>query len=175
MSAKIEKGEEAGAKKKMVALGYQLAANENPEGVIAQVQFTGENFDEWAQAMRTALRAKKIYGFIDGSIVKPMEDDPDYEDWVSASSMVTLWILNTIEPKVRRTLGNKEDPHDLWTEIKDRFSEGNGPRIQEIKTELASCRQEGLSRIDYYGKLQILWEDLMNYDQTTKCKCGKCK
>ncbi|KAL1205544.1 hypothetical protein V5N11_003721 [Cardamine amara subsp. amara] len=64
----------------MVAPSYQLAANENPGGVIAHVQFTGENFDEWAQAMRTALRVKKKFGFINGSIVKPKEDDPDYED-----------------------------------------------------------------------------------------------
>lgn len=88
--------------------------------------------------------------------------------------MVTLWILNTIEPKFRRTLGNKEDPKELWKEIKDRFSEGNGPRIQEIKAELASCRQEGKSSIDYFGKLQVLWENLLNYDQMPTCKCGNC-
>lgn len=49
---------------KPVAPMYQLAANENPGAVIAQVQFTGDKFDEWAQAVRTALRVKKKYGFV---------------------------------------------------------------------------------------------------------------
>ncbi|CAA7057455.1 unnamed protein product [Microthlaspi erraticum] len=126
---------------KSVASIYQLATNENPGAVIAQVQFNGENFDEWAQALRSALLVKKKFGFVEGSVTKPKTDAPEYEDWVSVTSMVSLWILNTVEPKIRRTLMNKEDPHELWKEIKDRFSEGNGPRFQEIKAELAACRQ----------------------------------
>ncbi|CAA7028514.1 unnamed protein product [Microthlaspi erraticum] len=104
---------------------------------MALVQFNGDNFDEWAQAVRTALRVKKKFGFVDGSVTEPAKDAADHEDWLSAKSMVTLWILNTVDSKVRRTLANKEDPAELWKEIKERFSEGNGPRIQEIKAELA--------------------------------------
>ncbi|KAL1219887.1 Retrovirus-related Pol polyprotein from transposon TNT 1-94 [Cardamine amara subsp. amara] len=162
------------AAKKPVDPVYQLAANENHGAIIAQVQFNGDNFDEWAQAVRTALRVKKKYSFVDGTVTKPRTDETEYEDWVSASSMVSLWILNTVDPKVRRTLANKEDPQELWKEIKDRFSEGNGPRIQEIKAELAGCRQGNLSVIDYFGKLQIPWDDLTNYEQQIKCTCGAC-
>lgn len=59
---------------------YHLATTENPAAVIAQVQFNGDNFDEWAQAVRTALRVKKKYGFVDGSVKKPNEDKADHED-----------------------------------------------------------------------------------------------
>lgn len=126
---------------KVTPAAYQLASNENPGAIIAQVQFNGDNFDEWAQAVRTALRVKKKFGFVDGSVTEPNKSASEYEDWISAKSMVTLWILNTVEPKVRKTLANKEDPVELWKEIKDRFSEGNSPRIQKIKAELAFCRQ----------------------------------
>ncbi|XP_019082565.1 PREDICTED: uncharacterized protein LOC109125405 [Camelina sativa] len=77
---------------------YQLSATENPGGIIAQVQFTGDNFDEWAQAIRSALHVKKKY--VDGTVVKPKEEAPEYEDWMSVNSIVALWILNTIEPKM---------------------------------------------------------------------------
>lgn len=178
MSEHVESGEtmrnETAADVVKTNSTYQLSATENPGGIIAQVQFTGDNFDEWAQAIRSALRVKKKFGYVDGTVTKPAEDAPEYEDWMSVNSMVALWILNTIEPKVRRTLGNKDNPKDLWQEIKDRFSEGNGPRIQEIKAELANCRQQGMSLIDYFGKLQILWEDLLNYDQSPMCHCGGC-
>ncbi|KAL1203500.1 hypothetical protein V5N11_009861 [Cardamine amara subsp. amara] len=88
--------------------------------------------------------------------------------------MVALWILNIVEPKVRRNLANKEDPHELWKEIKDRFLEGNGTRIQEIKAELACLQQGGGSVIKYFGRLTKLWDDLSNYDTTVTCKCGMC-
>lgn len=153
---------------------YHLAATENPGAVIAQVQFNGDNFDEWAQAVRTALRVKKKFGFVDGSVKEPAKDATEHEDWVSAKAMVTLWILNTVDPKVRRTLANKEDPVELWKELKDRFSEGNGPRIQEIKAELAYCRQGNMTVIEYFGKLQVLWEDLTKYEKVLECKCGAC-
>lgn len=67
---------------------------------------------------------------------------------------------------------NKEDPHELWKESKDKFSEGSGPRIQQIKAELAVCRQENQSVIEYFGKLHIFWEDLTNYEPASVCRCG---
>lgn len=63
----------------------------------------------------------KKNGFVDGTVAKPKEEDPEYEDWISANSMVALWILNMVDPKVRRKLANKEEPQELWKEIKDHF------------------------------------------------------
>ncbi|KAJ8644903.1 hypothetical protein MRB53_006651 [Persea americana] len=64
---------------------------------------------------------------------------------------------------------------DLWDDIKERFSVGNGPRIQQLKSELANCRQVGLPIVTYYGKLKQIWEELANYDQNSTCQCGACK
>lgn len=50
----------------------------------------------------------------------------------------------------------------------------NGPRIQQLKTELVECKQKGLTIVTYYGKLKKLWEELVNYDQILTCKCGLC-
>ena len=127
---------------KAVSTIYQLALTENPCAIIAQVQFNGDNFDEWAQAIRMALRVKKKFGFVDGSVTAPSNDAPEYEDWISAKSMLTLRILNTVDPKVRKTLANKEDPLELWKEIKDRFSEGNGPRMQGSRLNLPFAGKE---------------------------------
>jgi len=64
---------------------------------------------------------------------------------------------------------------DLWNDIKERFSITNGPRIQQLKSDLAECRQKGLTIADYYGKLKQLWDELDNYEQPPTCKCGKCE
>lgn len=82
---------------------------------------------------------------------------------------MTLWILNTMEPKVRRILTNKEDPHEMWKEIKDILE---GSKIQKIKVELVLCRQGNQSVIDYFGKLHVLREDLTNY--VCHCRARTC-
>ena len=64
---------------------------------------------------------------------------------------------------------------DLWDDIKDRFSIGNGPHIHQLKTKLVECKQQGMTIVNYYGKLKIIWEELGNYEQNLVCRCGGCK
>ncbi|XP_071905880.1 uncharacterized protein [Coffea arabica] len=159
--------------KKLVS-PYILSLNDNPGTIITQVQLKGDNYDEWARALRTALRAKKKVGFIDGTVEQPDDDSADLEDWWTVNSMVVSWILNTIEPALRSTIAHVETAKDLWEDIQERFSVANGPRVQQIKGEIAEWKQRGLPIVTYYGKLKQLWEDLANYEQTPTCQCGKC-
>ena len=153
---------------------YILTANDNPGNIITQVQLKGDNYDEWVRAVRTALRAKKKCGFIDGTVKQPDEDSPDLEDWWTVNSMVVSWILNTIEPTLRSTITYMEIAKDLWEDIRERFSIANEPRVQQIKGELAEWKQRGLPIVTYYGRLKQLWEELANYDQIPTCQCGRC-
>ncbi|KAF7807619.1 uncharacterized protein G2W53_039780 [Senna tora] len=75
---------------------------------------------------------------------------------------------------LRSTISHYEVAQDLWKDIKDRFSVTNGPRIQQLKAELASCTQKGKPIADYYGKLKKLWDELDSVDPHPTCKCGKC-
>ena len=59
---------------------YDLNSSENPGNVIAQVQLKGDNYDEWARAMKRSLRARRKWSFIDRIIAKPKEGSSDYED-----------------------------------------------------------------------------------------------
>ncbi|KAH9779087.1 retrovirus-related pol polyprotein from transposon RE1 [Citrus sinensis] len=153
---------------------YFLSANDNPGNIITQVQLKGDNYDEWARAMRTALRAKKKFGFIDGSVIQPSDDSMTQEDWWTVNSMLISWILNTIEPTLRSTITYREVAKELWDDIKERFSAGNGPRVHQLKSELAECKQQGITVMSYYGKLKMIWEELGNYEQYPTCRCGGC-
>ncbi|KAL1213180.1 hypothetical protein V5N11_026440 [Cardamine amara subsp. amara] len=93
---------------------YQWSANENHGAIIAQVQFNGDNFDEWSQLVRMALQFKKKYGFVDGTMAKPKTDEAEYKDWVSANSMVSMWILDTVDVDTRsRTEGSTLSKYDM--------------------------------------------------------------
>ncbi|XP_073152174.1 uncharacterized protein [Henckelia pumila] len=106
---------------------YHLSANDNPGNIITQVQLGGKNYDEWARVMRTALRAKKKFGFIDA---------------------------------LRSTITYQEIAKELWDDIKERLSIGNGPLIQKLKSKLIECKQQGMAIMNYYGKLKMIWEEL---------------
>ena len=134
-------------------LSYDHNSNDNPESVITQVQLWGENYDEWARAMKNSLRARRKLGFIDRTITKLEEGSSVMEDWLTIQAMLVSWILNTIEPFLRTTMSYLETAKELWDDIKERFSVVNGPRIQQLKSDLAQCKQGGLSMVAYYKKL----------------------
>lgn len=79
--------------------------------------------------MRIALRTKRKYGFVDGSVMKPADDSPELEDWWAVNAMLVSWVFNTIEPKLRSTVTQVEEVKELWDDIKQRFSIGNEPRV----------------------------------------------
>ena len=56
---------------------YDITSLDNPGLSIIQVQLNDDNYDEWSRSFRTALRARKKFGFIDGTIKQPEEKDND--------------------------------------------------------------------------------------------------
>ncbi|KAA8523786.1 hypothetical protein F0562_010210 [Nyssa sinensis] len=173
--ADVKKDEESFGLDKKTFSPYTLNANDNPGNIVTQVQLKGENYDEWARAIQTTLRAKKKYGFIDGTVKQPADDSLELEDWWTVNSMLVSWVFNTIEPTLRSTISYMENVKDLWEDIRQRFSIGNGPRVQELRSDLANCKQDGQAIITYYGRLKTLWDVLNNYDQIPVCTCIGCR
>ena len=97
------KAEHEGGGAKKTYSPYDLNASDNPGNIITQVQLRGENYDEWARAVKISLRARRKWGFIDGTHIQPEDEAPDLEDWWTVQSMIVSWILNTIEPSLRST------------------------------------------------------------------------
>ena len=75
---------------------YDINSNDNLVCLITHVQLKGENHDEWACSLRTALRAWKKFGFVNGTIGNLDEGSSDLEAWWKNSSLLVSWIMNTI-------------------------------------------------------------------------------
>ncbi|KAH9672345.1 hypothetical protein KPL70_017686 [Citrus sinensis] len=150
IKTKDKKASGSGLGKTMMS-PYFLSASDNPGTIITQK-----------------------FGFVDGTVKPPADDSADLEDWWMVNSMLVSWIQNTIEPNLRSTVTYTEVAKLLWDDIKERFSVGNGPRVQQLKSELANCKQQGMTILNYYGKLKMLWEEFSNYEQSPACLCGNC-
>ena len=151
---------------------YTLYGSDNPGAAITSVLLNGENYNEWSSEMLNALQAKRKLGFITGTLTKPDAGSVDLENWLTVNSMIVGWIRTSIESKVRSTVTYITDAHQLWEDLKQRFSVGNTVRVHQLKAKLASCRQEGQSVLDYFGKLSALWEELQVYQPVHVCSCG---
>lgn len=50
---------------------YDLTSSDNPGTIISKPALRGSNYDEWSSSIRLALKARKKFGFADGSILEP--------------------------------------------------------------------------------------------------------
>lgn len=101
---------------------YFTPSSDVPGVNICGVELKGErNYRELAIAMMTAFRAKGKDGFLTGLITEPKTSGDDRDDWVRVNSMMVSWMMSSLDPTVKSSIGYTANVKDLWTEIKDRF------------------------------------------------------
>ncbi|KAF5462485.1 hypothetical protein F2P56_018489 [Juglans regia] len=122
---------------------YRLETSYNPGTVLVTELLTVENFSTWSRSIHRALRAKNKLGFLNGTLTKPSDPhNPLFELWERCNDMVVSWLQNSISLPLRSFVPFVDDAHLLWTELQERFSPQNGPRIYELKKTLATLTQD---------------------------------
>ncbi|VFQ85245.1 unnamed protein product [Cuscuta campestris] len=155
---------------------YELKSADTPALVITQIKLTGENYEEWARAVRIALGAKRKFGFVDGSIPLPEDGEEKAEEGWIVNAMLVSWIFNTIDGSLRNSITQIEEAAQLWNDIRERFSVANGPRVNQLKKELAGCKQNGQPIASYFGRMKSIWDELGSIEKLPACtKCRACK
>ncbi|XP_074308836.1 uncharacterized protein LOC141643537 [Silene latifolia] len=148
---------------------YFVGQNDKPGDHITDVRLDLTNFDAWSYSVRTALKDRRKYGFLNDAINEP-KPPCTLEDWEIVQSLLVSWLMNTITPEVKSLLTNYEDAKLLWDDLHERFDIIDGPRIQQIQSNLHECRQtETMSVAVYYGKLCQLWDELDKFEPIITC------
>ena len=122
---------------------------------------------------RECATAKRKIGFVNGSLNIPDEAEKplEAEMWRTANSMIVRWIRALISPVLRSAVPLTPDAYKMWTELKKHFLVGSVVRVHQLKAELALCKQEGSSVMDYFGRLSQKWEELLNCKPIPTCTC----
>jgi hypothetical protein len=78
-------------------------SNDNNDSLQSvNVQLKGENYPYWSYVMKNFLMGKDMWGYIDGTSVKPMDrkDADKYTEalktWNKNNSKVITWINNSV-------------------------------------------------------------------------------
>ncbi|KAL5574169.1 hypothetical protein UlMin_023766 [Ulmus minor] len=119
-----------------------------------------------------ALTAKNKIGFVDGTIPKPTPNDLLFSIWCRCNSMVSSWIINAISGDIADSLLYIDSAFEVWRDLHDRFNQGNGPRVFQIKKQLSSLTQGSLDINAYFTQLKILWDELKEFQPVPVCQCG---
>ncbi|KAB5524572.1 hypothetical protein DKX38_022321 [Salix brachista] len=155
---------------------FRIENGDNPAAALVSELLTTDNYVSWSRAISRALRAKNKIGFVTGTLPNPTDvSDPLFEAWERCNDLVVSWLQNSVSPSVKSSLVLVDDSRVLWLELRDRFTHQNGPRIFQLKRDLASLSQNQDNISTYFGHLKILWDELAIYDPLPDCSCGKLK
>jgi hypothetical protein len=152
-----------------------LHHSDTPGLTLVSTLLNGRNYGEWCRSMRRSLSAKNKLGLIDGSIEAPPTNDAKFPLWQCCNDLVVSWILNSVQPKIARSVIYSDTAAVIWNDLKDRFSQGDESRIYQIRQEIVECRQGSLSISAYYTKLKGLWDELGSYQEPIPCSCDMLK
>lgn len=157
---------------------YYVHPNENPSTKLVTAVLDGSNYHGWAEAMTMVLDMKNKLGFVDGTIPKPNEQDPNFRSWKRCNSLIRSWINHFVSPEIASSVLYLAQASAVWSALRNRFSHGDNVRILQLHSDLYSMKQGDLSITNYFTKLRTLWDELFNYRPIPNCDSsptGSCK
>lgn len=90
---------------------------------------TDADFHSWRRSVRMALNVRNKLGFIDGTILKPFENDRDYGSWSRCNDMVATWLMNSVSKKIGQSLLFISTAEGIWQNLMSRFKQDDAPRV----------------------------------------------
>ncbi|KAL5567425.1 hypothetical protein UlMin_030589 [Ulmus minor] len=134
-----------------------LHHSDQPGMILVAQSLNQENYHIWSHAMLMALTTKNKDGFIDGTVTRPpASSEAETKQWTRCNILVKGWILNTMSPKIAKSVMYNDTAYELWEELMERFSHTNSVHLFQIEQEIHDCIQEGTSIGEYYTKLKSL-------------------
>ena len=88
--------------------------------------------------------------------------------------MVGTQLTNSISPKLQASIIYEDIALEIQNDLRDRLAQKNGPRIYNLKKEIAEFHQCEVSITNFFTQLKVLWDQLHNYIPFPSCTCGKC-
>lgn len=63
-------------------------------------------------------------------------------------------IFNSLHPTLHDSVAYFVAAQEVWNDLEEQFSQGNAPRIDQLKTEMMNTLQQGMTVSVYYTKLK---------------------
>jgi hypothetical protein len=128
---------------------------------ITPEKLNGSNYSTWSQSVEMYIMGRGKVQYLTGKKPKPIETDAAYPKWVEENAMVKSWLLNSITSNVRAVFLCLPTAHDVWDAVSQTYFIGkDASQMYELRCRAHETCQSGKSLTDYYGALQLIWQEL---------------
>lgn len=122
---------------------YFLHHDDYPGMILVSQLLYGDNYNTWSRSMLMALTTNIKTGFVDGSIPIPTNSsNPQYSSWTRCNNIVLSWQLNSVFKEIAISIIFIDTTKEVWSDLKERFPQGNGPWIFQLQKSIASLAQD---------------------------------
>ncbi|XP_061356238.1 uncharacterized protein LOC133300683 [Gastrolobium bilobum] len=150
---------------------FFLHPSENPGLVLVTPPLDERNYHSWARSMTMALLTKNKLGFVDGSIARPLENDPTFPTWLRCNMIVLSWIHRSISSSIAQSILWIDRASDAWSDLQGRFSHSDIFRISDLQEEIYKMQQGDCLVTEFYTQMKIMWDELDNLKPLPTCSC----
>lgn len=77
-----------------------------------------------------------------------------------AITWCSSWLLNSISKDIATSVIYVNTAKEMWTDLKQRFSQNNGSQIFQLHKAISSHSQGNMTMSSYYTLVKGLWDDL---------------
>ncbi|CAO2828068.1 unnamed protein product [Amaranthus hypochondriacus] len=126
--------------------------------------------------MMIALATKNKLGFIDGSLPKPTENDPNCAAWKRCDAIIISYILRSLESSIARSVLFFGTSQEVWKVLEERFSQTSGPQLYTLQLSLAELKQSAETSVtDFYTQIKAIWDQINQMNPLPLCINAGCK
>lgn len=145
----VREGEERGSGSNV----FPLENPAQPLRLLVMDPLTGDSYIFWSRMMSIALGK---LGFVNEKCNQPQQTSADYHQGKKEDAMVTYCILNSISKEIAGPFVFAASATELWEELDDMYGNNNWPRYYQLRRQLWSMKQGGLSVGNYFTRLKLL-------------------
>lgn len=155
---------------------YFLQSSDNPSAMVVQERFVVEdNYARWSKSMRMWLVSRRKLGFVNGNIPRPADQaSEEHEAWEMVNGLLLSWITNAVEKHIAATIVYTDIVSVAWRDLEERFNQGNGPLLYQLRYELYNLHQGTDPVSIYFNRLKTLWDNLDANTKNPTCTCNRC-
>ncbi|GAA0155832.1 transmembrane signal receptor [Lithospermum erythrorhizon] len=139
----------------------ELHHSDHPNYVFSTRLLNTQNCHHWRRSVEISLLAQNKLGFVNGDFTRPANNPTMAAQWDRCNSMVTSWILHSVEREIVKSIIYYDTAFEIWNQLKTRYSQSNQARIYQIQRELALISQGTRSVSAYFTHLQRLWDEYL--------------